>query len=333
MATISCPYITSATISLSSGSIIAYSVTWQYAPLGIQTVLFQYRKQGDVTWINASTNEKVNINGTLVDGSLIIVSSPDNITNYEIRIVNQCGSLEYIQTVYSGAGFYSNIFFIESTLYNICGAPETTLYSKFPMDTGVVMYEDAGLSTPLTGYSFIVNSSGGEIFEMNSGTGVVGASTTYKCNGNFIFQGQFGNSVPVCANVLTTLYSDEFLRISSIIYTDKSLSEALTGYDYIAVNNVTYNLNNATGEIVSVNGATCPNTDYYQYSLTIDGISLVTPVQLFSAQPFDKGAKMYTDYPLTTLLTGFNYIKKQSSPVIRDINATTGVVGCIATPC
>jgi hypothetical protein len=45
------------------------------------------------------------------------------------------------------------------------------------------MYTDAGLTTLATGYQYIENEDDGElrIYNMNSGTGVVGSDTGFTC--------------------------------------------------------------------------------------------------------------------------------------------------------
>ena len=59
MATTSCPYITSANIGIDGGGFKLYNIQWQYTPLGVQTVLVQYKKQVDATWINVAQMKRL----------------------------------------------------------------------------------------------------------------------------------------------------------------------------------------------------------------------------------------------------------------------------------
>ena len=118
--TVSCPYITGANIAVSGAGFSLYSIKWQYEPLGEQSVLVQYRVQGDVTWINVSTSLKVDAFGNILTGSLTILNSAVQNETYEVRLVNQCGSLEYIQVYTKSETLYSNSYLIDNVIYNIC---------------------------------------------------------------------------------------------------------------------------------------------------------------------------------------------------------------------
>lgn len=335
MATISCPYITSANIATQGNGFALFGIKWQYVPLGEQSVLVQYRVEGDVTWINVSTSLKVDANGNILVGSLTILNPAVQNTTYEIRLVNQCGSIEYIQKFTYSVNIFSDMFLLENVLYNICGINPTVLYSFEPFDTGVVMYEDIELTTPVTGYLYISNVSTGEIFALNSGTGEVGVDTTYNCNGTITISAKVDtNSTTICASNIISVYSDEVPVVGSVLYLDIALSIPLTGYDYLVLaGDITiYTLNNVTGEITGISGSDCTASgDFYLYSKVKSDIGGATLTQLFTSGSFGKGAIMYTDYGMTTVLTGYNYISLNGS--IRDINSTTGVVGCLSTNC
>jgi len=57
-------------------------------------------------------------------------------------------------------------------VYTVSGAGFTT---------GDTIYTDASLTSPLIGYNYISEVAAGTIFNMNSGTGVVGTSTGNAC--------------------------------------------------------------------------------------------------------------------------------------------------------
>lgn len=335
MASVSCPYIVSANIAVSGLGFSLYGLKWQYTPLGEQSVLVQYRVQGDVTWINVSTNLKVDAAGNITVGSLAILATAVQNTAYEVRFVNQCGSLEYIQVFRYSVNIFSDMYLLDSGVYNICGTDPIVLYSYEPFDTGVTMYSDIELTTPATGSLYISSVSTGEIFGINSGTGVVGADTTYNCRGTITIQGKASNNAgTICGSSISTFYSNEVPVIGSTLYTDTALSVPLTGFDYLVLigDSIIYTLNNATGEILTDSGSDCTAFgDFYLYSIVKDDIGDAALTQLFTSGSFGKGAVMYTDYAMTTELTGYNYIALNGT--IRDISSTTGVVGCLSTNC
>lgn len=65
----------------------------------------------------------------------------------------------------------------------VCEGFAALVYVTLPatdVATGLIVYTDNGLTTPLTGFSFITNSVG-TIFNINSGTGEVGIPTGNVC--------------------------------------------------------------------------------------------------------------------------------------------------------
>lgn len=337
MATINCPYISFANIAVKGDGFALYSVKWASVPLEKQLLLVQYRVDGDVTWINVSTNLNVDIFGNISNDSLLtILETAVRGEVYEVRFVNQCGSLEYIQKFTYPAIVYSNTCLVDSFLYLICGNDPVTLFSSEPFAVGVTMYEDIGLTTPVTGYSFI-DYNGEHIFGINTGTGIVEADTTYNCS-PYSFSALLSNSTgTVCAAIPITVYSNvPSPVVGDFLYTDAPLSTALTGYTFLvfAGANEKYNINTSTGEILSLEGTSCSGYfAYYQVSKVKEGIDNETATLLYSSTPYGKGAEMKTDSALSTAVTGSNYIKLVNSEIINDISITTGIVGCTASTC
>lgn len=76
----------------------------------------------------------------------------------------------------------SNDFIYATVEADICGATPTTLYYLGAFGTGTIVYTDSGLTTPLTGFSFIAESALDFIYNLNSGTGQVNTSTGNTCS-------------------------------------------------------------------------------------------------------------------------------------------------------
>ena len=109
-------------------------------------------------------------------GTMLFVDAPlnNNIDgDVSDTMETTSGTIVTAQVDYFGTGI--------TTESNACPIDPTPLYwpSGVTWGTGVTMYTDAALTTPLTGMTFIQLS--GEVFNINSGTGVVGSSTGIFC--------------------------------------------------------------------------------------------------------------------------------------------------------
>ena len=68
----------------------------------------------------------------------------------------------------------------------ICSAGVVTLYTNGVFAVGGILYTDSGLSTPQTGYSYVVDTATNIIYNLNTSTGVIGSSTGLACSTNTV---------------------------------------------------------------------------------------------------------------------------------------------------
>ncbi len=338
MASTTCIYnVSFANISIQGAGFALTKITWANTPASTQSVLVQYRKQGDIAWINVSTNLQVDVYGNVPDGLVIILTPAELATYYEVRFVNQCGSLEYIQTFFYPGGLNVGTYLLDNGIYNICGNEAVTLFSDIPFAVGAKMYTDPGLTILQTGFNFLAVAGTGVIYALNFATGVVGADTTYECNGTLTTLVKLAASaVATCAAVITTLYSNEEPTIGTIMYTDEALSVPLTGSAFgLFINQeIIYTINVGTGAIETVDSGTCTgNGFFYQYAPVMEDVYKAAAVQLYTPGSFGKGAIMYTDQVMSTKLTGQNFIAENNSAPMYTIGITSAEVGCIAVEC
>lgn len=336
MASTSCIYCVSfANISIDGNGFTLYKIIWCQTPASSQSVLVQYRKQGDIAWINVNTNLSVDVYGN-ISSPLVILSSALAGTYYEVRFVNQCGSLEYIQTFFYPSQLNAGTYLVDFGLYNICGNDPITLFSDIPFAVGAIMYTDPGLTILATGHLYICNNNG-VIYGINAITAVVGAATGYTCNDTIeTLCILAGSAIATCSAAIIALYSNQIPTVGTILYTDQALSIPATGSAFVNIINqgIIYNVNSGTGAITSINGTACvANGALYQYAPVMNDVYGAAPIQLFTSGSFGKGAIMHTDYALTTALTGQNFIAENNSTPLYTISNTTGEVGCIAVEC
>lgn len=262
-----CPDISAINASILSGNIAIYGVTFNGSTSASQILTVKYRVNGSLTWLIATNNLGVFANGNVSGTSPYQITGLTPGTTYDLQVLNNCGGVGFIQQVtVPTSTVYTASFLLDSILYLICGNSTTTLYSSSPFASGVTMYTDIGLTTPITGFSYISDSSG-NIYQLNSLTGIVGIDTGSDCangtSGSYIL----GNSTStICAASVVTLYTNGAFAVGGTLYSDISLTLPVTGYAYVVNGGVIYNLNSVTGQIGSSTGLSC--TSFYNGSVS-----------------------------------------------------------------
>lgn len=82
------------------------------------------------------------------------------------------------------SGFYT----LGNNIGTVCSGVQQTLYTNGAFAPGKVLYVDSALTTPATGYSYVVQNSTLGIYNLNSGTALVGSATGTSCNLTVIVQ-------------------------------------------------------------------------------------------------------------------------------------------------
>ena len=154
----------------------------------------------------------------------------------------------------------SNSVILSNSTSAICGAYPVTRYTNGPFAVGGILYSDASLTTPVTGYSYVLNLANGHIYNLNSITGVIGVDTALTCSS---YSAPFGLATDpdlICSASSTLLYSSIVpFGTGRTMYTNAALTTPVTGYTYIVEKdgNVIYNLNSTTGVVGSPTGIEC----------------------------------------------------------------------------
>lgn len=326
-----CPDISAINASIVSGNIAIYGVTFASSTSASQTLTVSYRETGSLTWITATNNLGVFANGNVSGVSPYQITGLSVGTTYDLRINNNCGGTGFIMQITTPTStVYTANFQLDTVLYNICGNATVELYSSSPFASGVTMYSDIGLTTPLTGYTFIANNAG-DIYQIDTSTGVVGADTGSDCSsgtaGSYILGNDTGT---ICSGTPETLYTDGVFAVGGILYSDISLTTPVTGSAYVVNtgNSVIYNLNSITGQIGSSTGLSCTSFSAgYRYGTTEMLLCSGGVTTLWSTAALGTGVTLYTDSGLTTPLTGQNFVSDTTGTEIFNISSVTGVVG------
>lgn len=70
-----------------------------------------------------------------------------------------------------------------NTLGSVCSTTDLTVYTSLgsSFTSGDTVYTDTALTTPLLGYDYISELASGTVWNINSGTGIIGTSTGNTC--------------------------------------------------------------------------------------------------------------------------------------------------------
>lgn len=258
-----CPDISDINMSMVGSDIGIYGVVWTGSPVASQTVTIKYRKQSDITFTTITTTLSVLPNGNLTGTVPLLITGLSTGTIYVVNIVNNCGGAGAVKQITTPTGsLYSNQFRVENTIYAICGVSPITLYSSLPFAPGTTMYSDIGLTTPLSGYTLISDTTG-EIYNIDNVTGLVGSDTGLSCTSGTPNTYVLGNdSAIICGNVGQTLYTNGAFAVGKVLYSDASLLTVVTGYTFVVYATTIYSLNASTGVIGSSTGLTCSTTTF-----------------------------------------------------------------------
>lgn len=264
-APVTCPDITNINMSILSASIIGiYGTSFSGTPTGSQTVTVKYRVTGTTSWLTSTTSLVLFPNGN------VSVSPPYQIpgltpgTQYDVWIQNNCGGTGFIKQITTPSNtLYSDSFLLDNSAYSICAGSPVTLYSSIPFAPGVTMYVDNTLLTPITGFNFIALVSSGNVYNLDSGTGVVGSATGNNCSSGTPGTYGLSNTGPgTCGATSQILYSNGTFAPGVTLYTDSALTNPVTGFLFVlqTSTNKIFNLDSTTGLVGSDTGTMCTTT-------------------------------------------------------------------------
>jgi len=207
-----CPSLINFEYHYTGTNLIITKAIFNTTPTAPQTITLLYKISTDPTYTLFSATLVVNTDGTLVAPAVIPISSG---TTYNVQMINNCSSpvdgiTKTISTsVVPTAGSYK----LGTTNPGVCTAGTVTLYSNGAFAIGDVMYTDIGLTNPVTGYTFIVNTADNHIYNINSTTGLVGSDTGNVCvslGGSFLIAYGTGGSGGVgsaCYNSASNIHT------------------------------------------------------------------------------------------------------------------------------
>lgn len=177
-----CPDVSGISLAMAGDNIGIYGLSWASSPIATQTVTVRYKLSSSLNWTVATNALQILPNGNISGTSPYVILNPVAGETYQVWIANNCGGVGFINTITVPTGtVYTGQYLLNNVIYDVCGETPITLYSSAPFGTGTIMYTDIGLTTPLTGYFYIADSSVGQIYNIDSVTGEVGSDTGLNC--------------------------------------------------------------------------------------------------------------------------------------------------------
>jgi hypothetical protein len=175
----------------------------------------------------------------------------------EIFTINSANGTVIADTLSNCATGTPGDYIFGNSLVTICGSGlGATYYTDGPFAVGGVMYNDSGLTSPVTGFSYVVRGANGHIYNVNSGTGAVISDTGTTC-GSYGRKAVVSNSGSItCTDPFTVYFTNVPFGVGAFMYTDAALTTPVTGFLFVLdtfTGNV-YNLNSVTGQVGSVSG-------------------------------------------------------------------------------
>lgn len=326
----SCPDISNISLAMAGANIGVYGLTWATPTPATQTVTVQYKLSSNATWITATNSLQILANGNISGTTPFEIAGIVAGSTYDVRIVNNCGGVGFSKQITAPTGtVYSGSFLLDTSIYNICGNTPITLYSNAPFAVGVIMYTDAGLTTPVTGSTYIADNNTGEIFGLNTSTGEVEASTGSSCDTGTSGLYLLGNNTTtICSQTQQVLYTNGAFAVGGTLYSDSALTSPVTGSSYVlnSANGQIYNLNSSTGQIGASTGLGCATYSIASRASASSGTVCSAPLTTRYSSNFPApGVTIYTDINLTIPLTGFSFYVFSST--VYTINPVSGVLG------
>jgi len=170
----------------------------------------------------------------------------------------QCPTPVYYSFTNSGRGNSVNDACNDATFNN------RTFYSDCQtLSAGCFIYTDSNGSNLLTGYIYVVLN--GTVWNISNSTGELISISTIQCQSSSVQQfdncGYGNTSIEACNDATSfsrTLYSDcIIIDVGCTVFTDINGSIPLTGFDFVFIDSIVWNINSTNGEITSQSPTQC----------------------------------------------------------------------------
>lgn len=116
---------------------------------------------------------------------------------YEVN--NTTGVVGAVTGNTCGSGV-TGVYRLANDTVSICTEPLVELFTDGAFAVSSVLYVDSALTTPKTGYSYVLNVATGQIYNLNSVNGVIGSDTGSTCTANAIVN--ISNTTVLSAGIL-----------------------------------------------------------------------------------------------------------------------------------
>lgn len=182
------------------------------------------------------------------------------ISSNQIYLINTSTGVVGSNTGSSCTSGTPNSFKFANNTGIICSSASVTRYTNGAPAIGSIIYTDSALTTPVTGFSYVVFNNA--IYNLNSSNGTILSSTGLSCNSNAVSV-SYGNALgSLCSVPPQTVYlaaPNTDITPGVTVYINSSLTSPLLGNAYItdSTGSNIYNINSSNGIVGSNTGMHC----------------------------------------------------------------------------
>lgn len=182
------------------------------------------------------------------------------ISSNQIYLINTSTGVVGSNTGSSCTSGTPNSFKFANNTGIICSSASVTRYTNGAPAIGSIIYTDSALTTPVTGFSYVVFNNA--IYNLNSSNGTILSSTGLSCNSNAVSV-SYGNALgSLCSVPPQTVYlaaPNTDITPGVTVYINSSLTSPLLGNAYItdSTGSNIYNINSSNGIVGSNTGIHC----------------------------------------------------------------------------
>lgn len=225
---------------------------------------------------------------------------------------------------------------VSNAQLDICGLLAQPYYTYGVFAIGKVVYSDVLATVPIT-QLFFADVNTGTLYNVDTATGTILSITGTACGsgtqGVYILSNTLAG---ICNGTSQLLYTSGSFGVGKILYYNSNVFNEVTGFLYVVntANSTIYNVDSATGQVLSSTGTVCNAgvPGQFRTGSNVNTICGLTEGTKYTDGQFTTGKILYNDISLTIPATGFTFVVTHND-LIYSVNSGTGAVVALVGEC